>query len=220
MATCCIPRDPLTWFIVRARRVLFSACTVALVSCGGGQSAPTAPVDSVGPTGADTTDGPSITLNPPTTVGESNRLEVTWQAQGDLTSFTVCVQRATGVGFETVDAIIGSNSAQFERGAAYRLDFPTARVRVRGCNDAGQCVESNEQPLLDPLLGGLAENTAQYGLSQVALSADGNTLAVFAGAGDPNNPTTPGTGAVIVFHRAEDGARGTGHSRPADRTGQ
>ena len=52
MATYCIPRDPLTWFVVGARRVLLSACTVALVSCGGGQSEPAAPVDSVGPTPA------------------------------------------------------------------------------------------------------------------------------------------------------------------------
>src|SRR5262245_60686644 len=50
MATYWIPRDSLTWFVVRARRVLLSACTVALVSCGGGQSGPAAPVESAGPT--------------------------------------------------------------------------------------------------------------------------------------------------------------------------
>ena len=52
MATYCIPRDLLTWFVVGARRVLLSACTVALVSCGGGQSGPATPVDSVGLTPA------------------------------------------------------------------------------------------------------------------------------------------------------------------------
>jgi len=52
MATYCMPRDPLSWFVEGARRVLLSACTVALVSCGGGQSGPAAPVDSVGPTPA------------------------------------------------------------------------------------------------------------------------------------------------------------------------
>jgi hypothetical protein len=50
MATYCIPRDPLTWFVVGARRVLLSACAVALVSCGGGQGEPATPVESVGPT--------------------------------------------------------------------------------------------------------------------------------------------------------------------------
>jgi hypothetical protein len=52
MATYCLTRDPLTWFVVRARRILLSTCTVALASCGGGQSGPAAPVDSVGPTPA------------------------------------------------------------------------------------------------------------------------------------------------------------------------
>jgi hypothetical protein len=52
MATHCIPRDPLTGFVVGARRILLSACTVVLVSCGGGQGEPAAPVDSVGPTPA------------------------------------------------------------------------------------------------------------------------------------------------------------------------
>jgi hypothetical protein len=54
MATCCIPRDLLSWFVVGARRILLSACTVALVSCGGGQSGPAASVDSVGPRPAPT----------------------------------------------------------------------------------------------------------------------------------------------------------------------
>ena len=40
MAAYCVTHDPLTWFVVRARRVLLSACAVALVSCGGGQGEP------------------------------------------------------------------------------------------------------------------------------------------------------------------------------------
>ena len=50
MATYCVSRDSLTWFVVRARRALLSACTVALVSCGGGQSGPAAPIENAGPT--------------------------------------------------------------------------------------------------------------------------------------------------------------------------
>ena len=128
-------------------------------------------------------DDPGITLNPPATVGQSNRIGLTWQAQGGLTSFTVFVQRAAGAAFEAVDAVVAGQSAQFSRGAAYRLDFPTARVRVRGCMDANQCVDSNEQPLVDALLGGLAQLSAEpFGnhFLGVALSADGNTLAVNA----------------------------------------
>ena len=62
MATYCIPRDPLTWFVMGARRVLLSACTVALVSCDGGQGEPATPVDSVGPTPAPM---PGATQPPP-----------------------------------------------------------------------------------------------------------------------------------------------------------
>ena len=139
MATYCVSRDLLTWFFEGTRRVLLSACTVALVSCGGGQSGPAAPpVDSVGPvgpSGANTSDGPSIALNTPATVGPSNRIALTWQAPSSLTSFTVFVQRAADQAFEAVDAAVAGQSAQFARGAAYRLDFPTARVRVHGCDD-------------------------------------------------------------------------------------
>ena len=67
------------------------------------------------------------------------------------------VQRSLALAFEAVDATVGSNWAQFARGAVYRLDFPTARVLVRGCGDANQCVDSNEQSLLDVLLTGVAQ---------------------------------------------------------------
>jgi hypothetical protein len=52
MAACCVPRHPLVWFIVEARRVLLSAWTVVLVSCGGGQSDPAATAGGIGPTPA------------------------------------------------------------------------------------------------------------------------------------------------------------------------
>jgi len=204
MATTCVPCDPLTGLVVGVRRVFLGACAVALVSCGGGQSGLAAPVDSVSPAGADTTDGPGIALNPPATVGPSNRIGLTWQASSSLTSFTVFVQRAAGLGFEAADASVGNNSAQFSRGAAYRLDFPTARVRVRGCLDANQCVDSNEQLLVDALVGGLAQVSAEpFGNSfdGVALSADGNTLAVNA----TGVQCGAFFGAVVVYQRAVDG---------------
>jgi hypothetical protein len=208
MATYRIPRDPLTWFVMGARRVLLSACTVALVSCGGGKSGPAPPADSVNPAGADTPDGAGIALNPPTRVGESNRIEVTWQAQGDLTSFTVLVQRSAGLGFEAVDATtVDSNSAQFARGAVYRLDFPTARVLVRGCGASNQCVDSNAQTLVDVLLTGVAQlapaiQTNRLFGHSIALSADGNTLAAASSENDSNQP---GQGTIRIFQRGDDG---------------
>ena len=219
MATHCIPNDPLNAFVAAARRMLLSACTVALVSCGGGQSEPAAPLDGERTAGAGVAVGPSIALNPPGTVGPSNRIGLTWQAQGGLTSFTVFVQRAADQAFEAVDAVIAGQSAQFSRGAAHRLDFPTARVRVRGCVDATQCVDSNEQPMVDALLGGFVKLSAEpFGgsFSGVVLSADGNTVAVNASQPFSDAQCDALFGAVIVFagrHRAcaeHDASRSAG----------
>jgi len=200
-------RDSLARLVGWARTALLGTCAAAVVSCGGGRSGTGAPLDSIGSVGADTAEGRSIALNAPARVGESNQIEVTWQAQGDLTSFTVFVQRATGLGFEAVDATVGSNSAQFARGPAYRLDFPSARVMVRGCDTSNQCVDSNVQSLLDVLLTGVAQvaPTLQplrvFGHS-IALSADGNTLAA---ASNENDPNQPGQGTIRIFQRGKDG---------------
>jgi hypothetical protein len=207
MATSRVPHDLFAWLAVGARAAFLSVCTVALVSCGGARSGPAVPLDSGGAVGTDTADGQSVVLNPPARVGESNRIEVAWQAQGDLTSFTVFVQLAAGLGFEAVDATVSSNSARFARGAAYRLDFPTARVLVRGCDASNQCVDSNTQPLLDVLLTGVAQVDPSiqperaFGY-KISLSADGNTLAAASSEGDPNQP---GGGAVRIFQRGDDG---------------
>jgi hypothetical protein len=205
MATLCTPRHRLNGFLARARRVLLTAYVgVALVSCGGGHNTSAAPDDGVSPAGADATDEPGIALNAPATVGKSSRISLSWQARGGLSSFTVFVQRAADQTFEAVDAVIAGQSAQFSRGAAYRWDFPTARVRVRGCSAVDQCVDSNEQPLVDVLLGGIAQLSADpFGDRYLGstLSADGNTLVVIA----PNAQCGPLFGAIVVYQRAADG---------------
>ena len=202
----------LPGLVVRARRVLLSACAVALVSCGGGQGEPAAPAGGGRAADAGVTGDPSIALNPPGTVGQSNRIGLSWQASSTLTSFTVLVKRAADLGFEAVDATVGSNSAQFARGASWRLDFPTASVRVRGCDASNQCVDSNEQPLLDALLTGIAHTFAGDGdpffEGPPMLSADGNTLAIHANTFGPDNEECEGNiarGSVLVFHRDADG---------------
>lgn len=198
--------DPIVRPLVKARRVaLLLACTVALVSCGGGRSGPAVPGEG-GAYAVDEPAEPGIALDGPGTVGQSNRIGLTWQASSSLTSFTVLVQRTAGESFEAVDAVVAGQSAQFSRGAGYRWDYPTARVRVRGCTAANQCVDSNEQPLLDALLGGLALLTAEpfgNGFSGAALSADGNTLAV--NATYFSNAECGTFGAVVVYRRAVDG---------------
>jgi len=202
-----VTRDLFAQMIVPARRVILGAACAAMgVSCGGGRSdVATETADPLGATVADAACEGTIALGLPRTVGASNRIAVSWQTQG-FTSFSVLVRPAQGGAFEPVDAVIAGQSAQFSRAAAWRLDFPTARVRVRGCNDAGQCVDSNEQPLLDALLGSVvklptpsAGGVDDFG-SGLAVSGDGNTLAV-AGA-------AAGTGGTAHLHLFERDAQG------------
>src|SRR5262245_21620094 len=54
-------------------------------------------------------------------------------------TYTVLLQPASGDDFHAVATISGNLFATVERGAAWRLDFPSARVKVRGCNGEGQC---------------------------------------------------------------------------------
>src|SRR5262245_39595063 len=191
MAHCAI-RVSLQAVAACRQRILSAVCVASLVACGGGQNdAATGPIPAdvavVGSAAPNDAAGAAcdatVALAPPRAQGASDRIDLAWQASG-LSSFTVSVRRAAGQAFEPVDAIVTGQSAQFARGAAWRWDFPTARVRVRGCDGSGQCVDSNEQPLLDALLGGVTELPSpnaggfdNFG-SALALSADGNVLAV------------------------------------------
>jgi hypothetical protein len=77
----------------------------------------------------------------------------------DTSGLTYSVLFATNGGADFVAQASGINgqSAQLERGAAWRLDFPSARAKVRGCDAHGNCIDSNEQPLLNALLGGVVK---------------------------------------------------------------
>ncbi len=186
------------------RSTLWLACAAALASCGGGQS--DAPVPSASPSDTTANDagaipasnecGP-ITLAPPRAVSGTNRIALAWQGPAFKT-VTVWVQAAADLAFEEVDAVVTGHRAEFSRGPSYRLDFPAARVRVRGCTDAGACVNSNDKPLLGALLDTTARLPSPnpgggdgFG-SAVAVGADGNTMAVAGTAvgtavGDPDH---------------------------------
>ncbi|HET9207149.1 MAG TPA: hypothetical protein VFO28_12985 [Burkholderiaceae bacterium] len=194
-------------------------CAAVLAACGGGGAGDSAeapvPDDGVNSNDADASmNGFGIALDAPQAIDGTNRIRLTWRVNGQSGAFThtVFVRRSAEAPFEAVDATVAGNAAEFARGAAWKIDFPTAQVRVQRCNPAQQCVDSNEQPLLDALLGGIvalqptavAQN-AVFG-NRTALSADGNTLVTAAPtdrvAGDPN---FPGFGSIWVFHRGEDG---------------
>lgn len=205
MTTCCIPRDRFIGLVLGSRRILAAALTVVLVSCGGGNGSPVA----AGGVGAAADPEPSrIALDLPGNAAPSHRIALTWQAPSSLTSFTVFVQRAAGQAFEPAEARVDGNSAQVSRGAAWRWDFPTARVRVRGCDAANACVDSNEQPLVDALLGGLVSLSAEsFGrvFSGAVLSADGNTLAVNARLPYSNSECRRVLGSFLVYQRTAEG---------------
>lgn len=97
MATCWFRRDPHTGFLEGARRVLLSACTVALVSCGGGQSGPAAPVEGVGatpPPALGPTPAPTLPVR--LVVGATQSID--GGASGNPVSLSV-VRSANGDGF-------------------------------------------------------------------------------------------------------------------------
>src|SRR5687767_12496532 len=162
------------------RAMLFATGGAALmIACGGGSGGSEPSERGVLDESAAAV--PSIVLDPPQTVGASDRIRLTWQAQG-AQSFVVFIQHATGQAFEEVRADIGPREAQFVRGAAWKFDFPTAKVRVRACNPAKGCVDSNEQAMESVLLSSVAQLTyadpaaqfVKFGYA-TALSADGNT---------------------------------------------
>ncbi|HEU5295794.1 MAG TPA: hypothetical protein VFU71_13515 [Burkholderiaceae bacterium] len=73
----------------------------------------------------------------------------------------------------------GGQGDQMPRGVARTLDFPTASVKVRGCNTAGECVESAERSLQAALVRGVIAIDAAGPApnAQVALSGLGDRMA-------------------------------------------
>jgi hypothetical protein len=187
----------------------------ALWGCGGGggaSSGGTSPEGSADTAGADSSGELGIVLDEPQVVPPGSDIRLTWRASGS-TQFTVFVQAASGQAFEPVDATITQGTAQFARGAAWKLDFPSARVRVRACDASQNCIDSNAQPLQEALLAGIARVTSDdlalnaVFASRIALSADGGTLAAAAPTDRViDTPGFPGIGSVFAFQRAADGA--------------
>ena len=155
-------------------------------------------------------DGPSIALNPPGTVGPSNRIgaDVAGVKQTSR-RYTVFVQRR---GRSSVRG--GRRRRRRPIGAVLRAGQPIGWIsRQRACACAGASTRINvltatSSRLLDALLGGLAQLSAEaFGksFSGVALSADGNTLAVNASQHLHQCAVRCRSGAVVVYQRGVDG---------------
>ena len=93
--------------------------------------------------------------------------------------YTILIKPSDREEFHSAAVLPGELSATIERGAAWKLDFPTARAKVRGCDVDGQCIDSNEQPLQGALTKGvLPVQPLPIGPNaHVAISASGNWLA-------------------------------------------
>jgi hypothetical protein len=128
------------------------ASVALLCGCGGGSAdnaPPNAPFDGDPQQGLGAV-GP-ITLNAP--VGQGGLIRLDWSSSGDATVFSAWMSAADGKPFVEVAANVSGNSADFDPRPSWQLDFPTARVLVRGCDASGDaCIDSNTQPLADALV--------------------------------------------------------------------
>jgi len=125
----------------------------SVAGCGGGSNgtdpaAQAVPSDPVG-------QGPQITLSAPKTVEGTNRISLQWSAHGNALVFAVLLKPSEAEQFAIVADGLSGTSTVINRGPAWKLDFPTARVKVRACTPGVRCVDSNEQPLLDALMAGI-----------------------------------------------------------------
>jgi hypothetical protein len=188
------------------------ALLAALAGCGGGSDG--LAIDDAGQAATntdpvatlETTAGapapPSVTLAEPTNVAGTKRIALTWTARG-ASVFTVLVKRSERDDFEAVATRANTRSTVIDRGTAWRYDFPTARVKVRGCTPSQHCADSNEQPLLNALLGSVVDIGPADGVGasvfghNVALDGAGDTLAV---------TDLFDFGAFYVFQRNAEGA--------------
>jgi hypothetical protein len=141
--------------------VLCASAALLLSGCGGGvDSASTmapAPDDGVPQQGLHAVG--TITLGvprkdfPSSGTGGNGHVLVDWTSTGNATTFTVWLSPSAGKPFVEVAANVTGNQARFYPGPSWKLDFPTAQVRVRGCNASGDaCSNSNVQPLADVLV--------------------------------------------------------------------
>jgi hypothetical protein len=136
--------------------VMLCASAALLTACGGGSEGSSMPVTA--PDDGSPQQGlgaiGTITLNRPIAeLPHQGFIRLDWTSSAEATVFTTWVSAAEDKPFVEVAANVTGNQARFHPGSSWRLDFPTARVRVRGCDASGDtCTDSNAQPLADVLV--------------------------------------------------------------------
>jgi hypothetical protein len=167
------------------------ACVALMAGCGGGADGrgaapPPAPDDGAPPqvlqaVGTITLDVPRSEQGPP---NASGRIALEWSSTGEAASYTTWLSPREGQPFVEVAAEVTDNRAVFHPGPSWKLDFPTALVRVRGCDARGDnCADSNAQPLAEALvearpslIPSVNPNTSTVGGSKVYAIDDAGTL--------------------------------------------
>lgn len=142
------------------------------------------------------------------------RFDFSWAATADTTHYRMLERASAGAAFAQIGADLTATSISKEV-SVHRIDWPAIAYKLQACNAAG-CTDSavvSAGAGLLPTIGYVkASNTGiadTFGFS-LALSADGNTLAVGAQEedsnasvvnGDQGNNTANRAGAVYVFGR-------------------
>jgi hypothetical protein len=173
--------------------VMLCVSSALLSGCGGGgegSSVPvTAPDDGTPQQGLGAVG--TITLGTP--IADRGSIRLNWTSSGDATAFTTWVSHGEGKPFVEVAANVTGNQAAYFPGSVWRFDFPTAQVRVRGCDTSGDaCTDSNAQPLAEALVESRPslipsvnpETSTVGGSSRYAISDSGTLIAALR-ATDP-----------------------------------
>ena len=134
---------------------------LALAGCGGGGGG----AASQGLQGGQAADGPpdgveaatvgAVSLEAPQAQTDggapTGRLVLEWSAAEGAVRYRVEVAPRAGADFAAVEAAVSGRRAVYDPAPTWRLDWPTARVRVQACDAADACTASNPQPLATTL---------------------------------------------------------------------
>jgi hypothetical protein len=183
--------------LIRVGFCVLALITIQSCSSGGGDG------------GATPTPSPNLSL----AVG-IKQLQFSWSSVSGVDDYRLFENSDGASGFTQVGANLPSGTTSTSMDiAVHRHNFTNARYLVKACNSGG-CTSSNEVNTVGTVLDAIgyvkASNSSSEFGAAMALSADGNTLAVGAPYepsnavgvnGDQNNTSAIWAGAVYVFTR-------------------
>lgn len=149
-------------------------------------------------------------------------LRFSWAAVPQADYFYLLENPDGSSGFTRVGSLLAAGSTSTELDIPVHLiDWPNAQYLVEACDTSDVCTQSPAIGVLSEMIGAITyvkasnTDTDDYFGHSVALSADGNTLAIGAISessnakginGDETNNLAPGSGAVYIYTRSISGA--------------